>query len=43
MATTPVDEVVAEEMMRCLTVQGNFGNPSSATHVYGWRELDNVT
>jgi cysteine desulfurase len=43
MATTPVDETVAEEMMRCLTVQGNFGNPSSATHLYGWRALDTVT
>ena len=43
MATTPVDETVAEEMMRCLTVQGNFGNPSSATHLYGWRALDAVT
>lgn len=43
MATTPVDEAVAEEMMHCLTVQGNFGNPSSATHLYGWRALDAVT
>ncbi len=43
MATTPVDETVAEEMMRCLTVDGNFGNPSSATHLYGWRALDAVT
>ncbi len=42
MATTPVDEMVAEEMMRCLTVHGNFGNPSSATHLYGWRALDAV-
>ncbi len=37
MATTPVDEVVAAEMMRCLTRAGNFGNASSATHIYGWR------
>ncbi len=43
MATTPVDETVAEEMMRCLTIQDNFGNPSSATHLYGWRALDTVT
>ena len=42
MATTPVDEMVAEEMMRCLTIHGNFGNPSSATHLYGWRALDAV-
>lgn len=37
MATTPVDETVAAEMMRYLTVKGNFANASSATHIYGWR------
>jgi cysteine desulfurase len=42
MATTPVDESVAEEMMRCLTIQGKFGNPSSATHLYGWRAQNTV-
>ncbi len=42
MATTPVDESVAEEMMRCLTMEGNFGNPSSATHLYGWRAQNTV-
>jgi len=33
-ATTPVDRVVAEAMMECLTPEGDFGNPSS-THAYG--------
>lgn len=42
MATTPVDEMVAAAMMRCLTIEGNFGNPSSATHVYGWRAQNTV-
>lgn len=42
MATTPVDESVAGEMMRCLTLQGDFGNPSSATHLYGWRAHNTV-
>ncbi len=35
-ATTPVDPVVAEQMMQCLTMEGNFGNPSSRTYRYGW-------
>lgn len=42
MATTPVDEAVAQEMMRCLTLHDNFGNPSSVTHVYGWRAQNAV-
>lgn len=36
-ATTPVDSVVAEEMMRYLTLDGTFGNPASRTHGYGWQ------
>jgi cysteine desulfurase len=36
-ATTPVDPAVAEVMSACLTLAGDFGNPSSATHIYGRR------
>lgn len=36
-ATTPVDPRVAEKMIECLTMEGNFGNPASRSHVYGWR------
>ncbi len=35
-ATTPVDERVAKAMMDCLTKEGNFGNPASRSHVFGW-------
>ena len=35
-ATTPVDPLVAEQMMQCLTMDGNFGNASSRTYRYGW-------
>lgn len=35
-ATTPVDPRVAEKMMACLTMDGNFGNPASRTYRYGW-------
>lgn len=35
-ATTPVDPEVAEKMMGCLTLDGNFGNPASRSYRYGW-------
>jgi cysteine desulfurase len=35
-ATTPADPRVAEAMMACLTLKGNFGNPASRSHCYGW-------
>lgn len=38
-ATTPLDERVLEAMLPWLEggARGDFGNPSSAGHVYGWR------
>jgi cysteine desulfurase len=36
-ATTPVDPRVAEKMCSYLTPQGQFGNPASRSHVFGWR------
>ncbi|MBA1274366.1 IscS subfamily cysteine desulfurase [Stutzerimonas azotifigens] len=36
-ATTPVDPRVAEKMIECLTHEGNFGNPASRSHAFGWR------
>lgn len=41
-ATTPVDARVADAMTRCLTMDGNFGNPASRSHVYGWRAEEAV-
>jgi cysteine desulfurase len=41
-ATTPVDPRVAAEMMDCLTADGVFGNPSSATHAYGREARERV-
>ena len=35
-ATTPVDPRVAERMSGCLLRDGEFGNPASTTHAYGW-------
>jgi cysteine desulfurase len=34
-ATTPVDPRVAARMAACLTLDGAFGNPGSASHDYG--------
>ena len=36
-ATTPVDPRVAEKMCSYLTPQGQFGNPASRSHVFGWQ------
>lgn len=35
-ATTPVDNRVAKAMMECLTLEGNYGNPASRSHSFGW-------
>ena len=35
-ATTPVDPRVAKKMNGCLSMDGEFGNPASTTHAYGW-------
>ncbi|GAC33599.1 IscS subfamily cysteine desulfurase [Paraglaciecola polaris] len=35
-STTPVDPRVAAKMAECLTNEGNFGNPASRSHRFGW-------
>ncbi len=35
-ATTPVDPRVAEKMCTYLTPDGQFGNPASRSHAFGW-------
>jgi cysteine desulfurase len=41
-ATTPVDPRVAQKMSACLLTEGNFGNPASRSHVYGWQAEEAV-
>lgn len=41
-ATTPVDPRVAKKMMHYLTVDGEFGNPASRSHVFGWHAEEAV-
>ncbi|MEM7565575.1 MAG: IscS subfamily cysteine desulfurase, partial [Pseudomonadota bacterium] len=35
-ATTPIDKRVADKMAEFLTIEGNFGNPASRSHEFGW-------
>ena len=41
-ATTPVDPRVASRMGDSLTATGNFGNPASTSHAFGWRASEAV-
>jgi cysteine desulfurase len=41
-STTPVDKRVAEKMMECLTLDGNYGNPASRSHRFGWQAEESV-
>jgi len=41
-ATTPVDPRVVKVMVDCLTLEGNFGNPASRSHVFGWKAEEAV-
>ena len=35
-STTPVDDRVANKMMEFMKMDGQFGNPASRSHYYGW-------
>ena len=41
-STNPVDPRVASKMMECLTLEGNFGNPASRSHMSGWKAEEAV-
>ena len=41
-STSPVDPRVASKMMQYLTPDGEFGNPASRSHRYGWKADDAV-
>ena len=42
LTTTPVDPRVVEKMVHCLSIEGNFGNPASRSHLYGWKAEEAV-
>src|SRR5262245_6170196 len=41
-ATTPIDPHVAKAMQECMTLNGCFANPASATHCYGQKAKNKV-
>ena len=41
-STTPVDPRVINKMQECLSLEGNFGNPASRSHIFGWKAEEAV-
>jgi cysteine desulfurase len=41
-ATTPIDARVAKKMAQYLTLEGEFGNPASRSHEFGWKAEEAV-
>jgi len=41
-STTPVDPRVIKKMQDCLSMEGNFGNPASRSHIFGWKAEEAV-
>ncbi|MFT6985599.1 MAG: cysteine desulfurase [Psychromonas sp.] len=41
-STTPVDPRVADKLMQFLTMDGEFGNPASRSHRFGWQAEEAV-
>ena len=41
-STTPVDPRVAKKISDHLTLDGNFGNPASRSHKFGWQAEEAV-
>ena len=41
-STTPADPRVVKKMQECLSLDGNFGNPASRSHAFGWKAEEAV-
>ncbi len=41
-STTPIDARVAKKMAQYLTLEGEFGNPASRSHEFGWKAEEAV-
>jgi cysteine desulfurase len=42
-ATTPILPEISQAMIRCLSVEGDFGNPASQSHHYGWDAAKHIS
>jgi cysteine desulfurase len=42
-ATTPILPEITQAMIRCLSIEGDFGNPASQSHHYGWDAAKHIT
>ncbi|TCB66029.1 aminotransferase class V-fold PLP-dependent enzyme [Acinetobacter sp. ANC 4178] len=42
-ATTPILPEITQAMIRCLSLDGDFGNPASQSHHYGWDAAKHIT
>ena len=41
-STTPVDPRVVAKIQECLSLEGNYGNPASRSHEFGWKAEESV-
>lgn len=41
-STTPIDSRVVKKMIKYMTIEGTFGNPSSRSHSFGWKAEEAV-
>lgn len=42
-ATTPILPEITQAIIRCLSVDGDFGNPASQSHHYGWDAAKHIS
>ena len=42
-ATTPILPEISQAIIRCFSIEGDFGNPASQSHHYGWDAAQHIT
>lgn len=42
-ATTPILPEISEAIIKCFSIEGDFGNPASQSHHYGWDAAKHIT
>lgn len=41
-ATTPIDSRVVKKMLKYMSINGDFGNPASKSHLFGWKAAEAI-